>query len=82
MVAFVTNYNFNWKPVKGSLKKSVVCPRCHNKVEYNLCSDSARFGFLIGPHLKYGHVYAWKCPICPNHEEVSKQVAKAIIRGS
>jgi hypothetical protein len=82
MTIRMQRYDFEWKEVKGVRKKTMqVCPRCQNNVEYFLASDGDGIGFPGIWTYKYSKVYAYKCPICPNFEEVQKEVAKAIIKG-
>jgi len=83
MGIYSTRYNFDWKPVKGNLRQEeITCPRCNNKVQYQLCCDGDGIGFPGLLTYKYNKQYAYKCPICPNFEVVSKEVAKAILRSS
>lgn len=83
MVIRVTSYNFSWKPVKGGLytKEKQVCPRCNNKVDYVLSWDGEGIGIAGFNLFNTKKVYAFKCPICPHFEQVSNEVAKAIIKG-
>lgn len=68
-----------WKVVKGNfLKDLCICTRCNNNVNYILCFDSDTLWHV----LKYNKVYAYKCPVCPNFEEISAELAKAIIEES
>jgi hypothetical protein len=77
-----TRFHFNWKKVKGNFTKpESFCPRCTNKVSYFLVWDGSEAGLLGILTYKYAKFYAYKCPICPNFEEVSVEVAKAIMRG-
>lgn len=76
--------DLTWKAVKGNYsKKSLVCPRCHNQVDYYFAYAATGFFGLFGPALSVAtsKTYAYKCPVCPNVEEVSDEVAKAIKRG-
>lgn len=67
-----------WKVVGSDLIKPLcVCPRCNNKVNYILCFDCDRLWDIF----KYNKIYAFKCPVCPNFEEISEELAKAIIKG-
>ena len=82
MGRYVTRHTFNWKAVKGDIpKKSMVCPRCNNQVDYFLAWDGEGVGIgnLI---LATNKAYVYKCPICPNYEEISQQFAKALIKDS
>lgn len=82
MGIYKERYNNEWRAVKGDFKKEAcICPRCRNKVEYTLCYDGDGIGFPGFLTLKYNKIYAYKCPICPNYEDVSPELAKAIING-
>lgn len=79
---YVSRYQYDWKPVKGGFTKPpCICPRCQNSVVSVLCSDGDGVGFPGLWTYKYNKVYAFKCPICPNFEEISAELAKAIIKG-
>jgi len=73
-----------WRKVSSpsTFVKAVHCPRCNNDVEYFLAWDSTG-GFGLFPPLmvETGKIYAYKCPICPNFDLISNEVAKAIIKG-
>ncbi len=78
MTVHIFRNNHIWKKVAGNYeKKDCVCPRCKNKVNYILCFDFDSLWSVF----KYNHIYAYKCPICPNYDEISEQLAKAIIKG-
>ncbi len=82
MTTNLYRYSSNWKEVKGGFKKEKqICPRCNNSVQYVLVSDGDGIGFPGIWTYKYSKFYAYKCPICPNHEDVPNEVAKAIIKG-
>jgi len=82
MGRYTTRYEFNWKPVKGNIPtKPITCPRCNNQVDYFLAWDGEGFGFG-NLTLVTNKAYVYKCPICPNYEEVSQQLAKALIKNS
>ena len=82
MGMYVNSYSANWRKVKGNFKSSKqLCPRCNNQVEYDLCSDSEGVGFGGIVMFATKTYYVYKCPICPNIEPVSNEVAKAIIKG-
>lgn len=73
--------DLTWKAVKGNHPtKSLVCPRCHNRVDYYFAYAATSFVGLFGLALSFAtsKTYAYKCPVCPNVEEVSDEVAKAI----
>jgi len=76
------NYN-KWNLVKGNFKQpSKKCPRCNNVVQYLLHWDNdSSVGIGLFEIIKFSKHYAFKCPICPNHEPVEKEVAKAIMKG-
>lgn len=77
-----THYNFKWKQVKGNyLKAKQVCPRCNNEVQYSLVWDGEGIGIAGFNLVNTKRAYAYKCPICPNFEVVSNEVAKAILKG-
>lgn len=59
----------------------ITCPRCHNETRYVLVWDADEFGFPGLLAFKYNKRYALKCPICPNFELLSKEVATAILKG-
>jgi hypothetical protein len=81
MGIYSTRYNFEWKPVKGNFRQEeITCPRCNNKVQYQLCFDGDGFGFPGILTYKFNKQYAYKCPICPNFEVISNEVVKAILR--
>jgi hypothetical protein len=83
MGIYSTRYNFEWKKVKGNFEKEEqICPRCKNNVKYSLCFDGDEIGLLGVLTYKYSKKYVYKCPICPNFEEVSNELAKAIIKGA
>jgi len=72
----------DWKPVNGgSRTKAVLCPRCKNEVEYYLAWDGTGWGVPGIFTIAITKVYAFKCPICPCYEELSAEVAKAIVKG-
>lgn len=82
MTVNLYRYHANWKEVKGSHKREKqICPRCNNEVQYALVTDGDGFGFPGIWTYKYSKYYAFKCPICPNYEDVTNEVAKAIIKG-
>lgn len=82
MGIYSNRYNLEWKKVKGNFtKETQVCPRCKNTVRYELVSDGDEIGLLGILTYKYAKFYAYKCPICPNYEPLSKEVAKAIMKG-
>lgn len=82
MAIYTTSYKFNWKPVKGNVpKKHMTCPRCNNEVDYFLAWDGEGMGIGGATFLTFKKAYVYKCPICPNYEELSQEVAKAIIKG-
>jgi predicted nucleic acid-binding Zn ribbon protein len=71
---------YKWVKVKGiSVKPLSTCPRCQNNVKYELVSDGVGVGLPGFWTFKYNKVYAYKCPVCPNFEEITKELAKAII---
>jgi hypothetical protein len=75
------NYN-EWKPAKGGYQREAsLCPRCHNMTEYTLVWDGSGIGLPGIWTFKYNKQYALKCPICPNFEPVSNEVAEALIKG-
>lgn len=79
----IYNYTYNWKPVKGNFpKKQILCPQCNNTTEYFLAWDGNEFGFPGLFTVTTSKVYAYKCPICPAYEELSAEIAKAIIKGN
>lgn len=79
---YVYRNELEWKRVRGDhQKEEQVCARCNNKVRYFLAFDGNEVGLLGILTYKYAVHYAYKCPICPNFEEVSKEVAKAIMKG-
>ena len=57
-----------------------MCPRCNNKVEYQLVWDGEGIGFGDFDLITTKRAYAFKCPICPNFDAISNEVAKAIMR--
>lgn len=78
MPVVIYNYAPQWKKAKGNrLGAEETCPRCRNRVHYFLAyvCDS----ILFVEHNKH---YAFKCPICPNFEQISKELANAIMRGN
>jgi hypothetical protein len=82
MTININRLNNEWKAVKGNFtKEETVCPRCNNRVAYILSYDADGFGMPGILTFKYNKHYAYKCPICPNFEAVSTEVAKAIING-
>jgi hypothetical protein len=82
MAIYTTQYNFNWKPVKGNYTKpKQLCPRCNNEVQYSLVWDGEGIGFGGFNLINTRKAYAFKCPICPNYDAVTNEVAKAILKG-
>ena len=82
MAIYTNSYKANWKKVKGNYKKEKqVCERCKNEVEYELCSESEGIGFGGMVLLSTKNFYVYKCPICPNIEPISNELAKAILKG-
>ena len=76
------SYQANWKKVKGNFKKQLaVCSRCNNSVQYELCYESEGIGFGGAVLFATSKYYVYKCPICPNVEPLSTEVAKAIMKG-
>lgn len=83
MTINLNRFHFKWKPVKGDFKMAEkYCPRCNNRVQYFLAYDGDGIGFPGIWTYTYSKHYAYKCPICPNFEEISNEVAKAIIKGA
>jgi hypothetical protein len=83
MAIIIDDYDVKWKKVSGNFKKSKqTCLRCNNEVQYELCSASEGFGFGPFVLLPINTCYVYKCPICPVIEPLSKQVAKAIMKGA
>jgi hypothetical protein len=81
MVYVERNY-YEWKKEKGEHRKPLAtCVRCNNQVQYVLCSDGDGIGFPGIWTFKYNKTYAFVCPICPHHEIISKELARAIIKG-
>jgi len=82
-VAIHTNkYQPEWKKVPGNYKKeSVICPRCNNKVNYELVFESEGIGFGGIVLLATKKYYAYKCPICTNFDIIPTELAKAIMKG-
>ena len=77
------NNFYAWKDAKGARVKDFgVCPRCQNSKPYKLVYDSNEYGFPGLLSFKYNKKYAFKCPICPNFELISNELAKAIIKGA
>jgi ribosomal protein S27AE len=77
---YVYNNTYNWKPVEKVVQtKRMLCPRCHNAAEFFLAWDGNGIGIPGLFTFATSKVYAYKCPICPAYEEVSAQVAKAIM---
>lgn len=75
------NYN-EWKVAKTTYRReSAKCPRCNNFTQYQLVWDADGIGMPGILTFKYNKQYALKCPICPNAEPISKEVAEAILRG-
>jgi ribosomal protein S27AE len=82
MAVYITKYSFEWKKVKGNIPtKKLLCPRCNNSVEYFLAwdGDTIGWGKLSLPTSK---AYVYKCPICPQYEVISQELAKALIKES
>ena len=83
MAMYVDDYDVKWKKVAGNFKKAKqTCSRCKNEVQYELCSASEGIGFGTFVLLPTKTFYVYKCPICPVIEPLSKQVAKAIMKGA
>lgn len=81
MVYVERNY-YEWKKEKGNhLKPMEICKRCSNQVQYALCSDGDGIGFPGLWTFKYNKRYAFVCPVCPNFEEVPRELARALIKG-
>lgn len=81
MSVYANRNEWNWTPVPGPFKQKVqCCPRCNNQVQYVLAYDGEGWGFPGMWTYKLKQHYAYKCPICPNFEPVSKDEAKSIIR--
>lgn len=79
----IISYTHNWKDVKGNHSKEYgQCPRCHNNDNYKLVYDASEYGFVGVLSFKYNKQYAFKCPICPNFDYISNELAKSIIKGS
>jgi hypothetical protein len=82
MAMFVSSYKANWKKVKGDYKKEKqICERCSNEVQYELCKENEGLGFGGLVMVATKNFYVYKCPICPNIEPLSNEVAKAIMKG-
>ena len=82
MAIYTNSYTTSWKKVSGNYKKDeAVCSRCNNNVKYELCYDSEGLGFGGFVLLSTKKYYVYKCPICPNFEPVSSELAKAIMKG-
>ena len=78
----INNRLANWKPVKGNYTQAKkICPRCNNNVSYELAWDGDGYGMPGIWTFKYNKIYVFKCPICPNFEPLSKESAKAILKG-
>jgi phage FluMu protein Com len=75
--------NFSeWKVAKTSYRREAEkCPRCNNVTHYQLVWDADGIGLPGILTFKYNKQYALKCPICPNVNAISKEVAEAIMRG-
>lgn len=68
--------------MKGGHQKDYgVCPRCNNNKPYKLVYDASEYGLVGILTFKYNKMYAFKCPVCPNFEYISKELAQAIIKG-
>lgn len=78
-----TRYKSRWKAVSGDYTRpSRTCPRCHNMVSYFLAWDSdTSLSFSGLFEIPVTKTYAYKCSICPNHEPISNELAKAIKSG-
>lgn len=76
------NY-FDWKVVEGNFEReSAICTRCGNLVNYKLVFDADEVGYLGLLTFKHNKKYAYKCPICPQHESIPALIAKNIIKGN
>ena len=76
MPVVVYSYVQKWNKAKGNhLRAEETCPRCKNRVQYFLAyaCDSTFF-------VEHNKQYAFKCPICPNFNEISKELANSIMR--
>jgi len=69
--------DWNWKVVKNSKTTPRLCKRCNNQVEYQLVKDTTGLGLGFWTLVPIVSYYALKCPICPEHEEISRSVAKS-----
>jgi hypothetical protein len=75
------NY-YKWKRAKGNhAKPKQRCPRCNNEVNFELLYDGPGLAFGTLQFFTYPNVHAYKCPICPYFEPISKELAPAIIKG-
>ncbi len=73
-------YHHDWRPVKGSILRDIqICQRCKNEVRYLLVYDGDGIGFPGIWTYKLKQYYAFKCPICPSFEEVTKEEAQYLI---
>lgn len=83
MSIYKTRNHLDWKSVKGDFQREPsICARCGNEVSYRLVYDADEIGYLGLLTLKHNKRYAFKCPICPQYEEVAEVVAKNIIKGN
>ncbi len=82
MATYERNY-LVWKDVKrGPTQHAKICLRCRNNVNYKLVYDGAFFGLSESWSIPIGkQLFAYKCPICPEHELVPREIAKQIMRG-
>ncbi len=82
MAIYIKDNKFNWRPVKGhNLTKHTTCSRCNNEVDFFLAWDGNSLGIGGISLFTLNKIYVYKCPICPNYEEISQQYAKALMQG-
>jgi hypothetical protein len=75
------NYK-EWKAAKTTFRREAArCPRCNNVTQYQLVWDADGIGMPGILTFKYNKQFALKCPICPNVEPISKELAEAILEG-